>query len=257
LYDYGILHGFHVVTGNTKLDAVIERANLVDSKVDANSIVFDTTQFQENPTNSTDLLFVSVQDPPANAEIEVHISLLLSISLTGEALTLVLPTTFLPRKYAHEEKGGDINAKYGLSLDLNINMFTEVCAVTSPCHPCQYHNDPEDAKKGKLNLKPGIINDSDIFVYISLEKQLSNLLPRCFLESDEKATLILVAMKPNLEELLPAPPMNEMRELLLVVDRFQLGEKENILCALREAVSALEGVSINFNIFLLKKQKQT
>jgi hypothetical protein len=92
--------------GDAVLQANIELANKVDDQLE--ELCSDTVgfnQIKDNPTNCTDLFMCSIDSPPANSVIEVSISLFHDLFLTGDVFTLVLPTNFVPRFYAHEEIG--------------------------------------------------------------------------------------------------------------------------------------------------------
>lgn len=110
------MKSFSAKVGNQPLEAEIELASEVDEKLADEFEKSDPTpgfsQVKDNPTNCTDLFMCSIDSPPGNSVIEVSITLFKDLFLTGDVLTLILPTSFVPRIYVHEEtKKSQKNAK--------------------------------------------------------------------------------------------------------------------------------------------------
>lgn len=152
---------FSAKVGDHLLEANIEVASTVDEHIEeelengeeGSRETLGFGQLHDNPTNCTDLFMCSIENPPANATIEVAITLFHELFLTGDVFTLVMPTSFLPRIYAHEDKKNTPPSKFFFALDLEIVMFDEISTVYSPLHTIEFHKSSDDPTAGSVTIK--------------------------------------------------------------------------------------------------------
>lgn len=99
LYDLGIVTGFQCTVGKQVVPSTVELKSDVDKRYSS----FNGANFQNfKDLHSTDIFVVHLEGVPPYSVIEVKITLVCNLFLSGEELALIIPTCLAPKVYQHE-----------------------------------------------------------------------------------------------------------------------------------------------------------
>lgn len=172
---------------------------------------------QERP----DVFTASIGNIPPGKEVMVRITYVTELSLAGDDLRFVLPTTVSPRYAPPEDQGGvgrspaeAVNppvawkVPYGLDLTVQLEMQATIRSVESPSHPIAFE---PDGQKGIVRLgERTAALDRDFVLLVRLSEPNE---PRGRVEEGESGKAAMVAFQPKFE-VSEAPC-----EIIFVVDR--------------------------------------
>ena len=172
---------------------------------------------QERP----DVFTASIGNIPPGKEVMVRITYVTELSLAGDDLRFVLPTTVSPRYAPAEDRVGvgqspaeAVNppkawkVPYGLDLTVNLDMPSSIRSVESPSHPIAFE---PDGQKGTVKLgERTAALDRDFVLLVRLSEPHE---PRGWVEQSETGSTAMVAFQPKFE-VSEAPC-----EIIFVVDR--------------------------------------
>jgi hypothetical protein len=173
---------------------------------------------QDIPFESIDLCYVSATNLPRGVDVEIRATFATELSADGSDLSFILPTVIVPTVYKHSLNSPSntiVKApgtqSFDLSLDLQLSLFGNISAVTSPSkHPILFTPSPVDPVKGRnlmtghVSIKPGLTEPfphcGDLVLHIQLAQPIDRLLPRCFLEytpGKDHPIVAMLAFKPT------------------------------------------------------------
>jgi hypothetical protein len=172
---------------------------------------------QERP----DVFTASIGNIPPGKEVMVRITYVTELSLAGDDLRFVLPTTVSPRYAPAEDQTGvgrspaeAVNppkawkVPYGLDLTINLDMPSSITSVESPSHPIAF---APDGQKGTVRLgERTAALDRDFVLLVRFSEPHE---PRGWVEQSETGNTAMVAFQPKFE-VSEAPC-----EIIFVVDR--------------------------------------
>jgi poly [ADP-ribose] polymerase len=189
LHDLGTICGYEAVVGGKRIASEIKKKKEASSKFKEAT---NTTVESNVKYDCSDVLVCHVSKLAPNTSIVIKVTCVTELLSDGDTLRLVLPTTIAPRIYPHEYKDNQLKpailTEYELGLDVNVQTFLPIEAVTSPTHPVVLKHLDNSYKICNVTLDAANtqpLTDADLVLDVKFKLPINQYLPHCFIEKYE------------------------------------------------------------------------
>lgn len=189
LHDLGTICGYEAVVGGKRIASEIKKKKESASKFKEAT---NTSVESHVKYDCSDVLVCHVSKLAPSTTIVIKVTCVTELLSDGDTLRLVLPTTIAPRIYPHEYKDNQarpaVLSEYELGLDVNVQTFLPIEAVTSPTHPVVLKHLDNSYKLCNVTLDPANtqpLTDADLVLDVKFKLPISHSLPHCFVEKYE------------------------------------------------------------------------
>ncbi len=189
LHDLGTICGYEAVVGGKRIASEIKKKKEASAKFKEAT---NTNVESHVKYDCSDVLVCHVSKLAPNTPIVIKVTCVTELLSDGDTLRLVLPTTIASRIYPHEYKDNQprptILSEYELGLDVNVQTFLPIEAVTSPTHPVVIKHLDDSYKICNVTLDPANtqpLTDADLVLDVKFKLPISHSLPHCFVEKYE------------------------------------------------------------------------